>query len=104
VKRRPISLRHALSFAWSTYKHRWRLFTAVLLTLVGVWVALELIVIAGQRWGLVWWAIAHLAFFLVFAGLEVGFLRVCLACYDGAAPTYADLFGHWAAGSKFFAA
>jgi hypothetical protein len=97
-------MRHALGFAWSTYKQRWSLFTAMLLTMVGAWVALELIVIAGQRLGLVWWAVAHVAFFLAFAGLEVGFLRVCLACYDGAAPTYADLFGLWAAGPRFFAA
>jgi uncharacterized membrane protein len=65
---------------------------------------LGLVVIGGQRFGLAWWAGAHVAFFLVFAGLELGFLHICLACYDGEAPTYADTFGRLRVGPTFFAA
>jgi hypothetical protein len=53
VNRRPISIRHAFSFAWSAYKQRWSVFTAVLLTMVGAWVALELIVMPVSAW--VWY-------------------------------------------------
>src|SRR5262249_35110534 len=104
VKRRPISTRHALTFAWSTLKRRWGLFTAVLLTMVSAWGTLELVVIGGPRVGLAWWALAHGAFFLVFAGLELGFLHICLACYDGEAPTYAEILWRLRVGPTFFAA
>jgi hypothetical protein len=100
VKRIPLSIRLAFHFAWPILKKRFGLFTAVLLTIFGAWVALEVEVIAGQRFGLFLWALAHVAFFIFVAGIEVGFLRICLALYDGGEPTFADLFAHLALGPK----
>ncbi len=102
VKRIPPSVRLAFQFAWPVLKKRFGLFTAVLLTIFGAWVALEVVVIAGQRFGLLLWAVAHVAFFIFVAGIEVGFLRICLALYDGGEPTFADLFAHLALGPKVF--
>lgn len=99
----PLSIRQAFNFAWPIFKKRFGLFTAVLLTIFGAWVALEIVVIAGQRLGIVLWAVAHLAFFIFVAGLEVGFLQICLALCDGGEPTFADIFTHLALGPKFLA-
>ncbi len=104
MKRVPISIGQAFNFAWPIFKKRFGLFTAVLLTIFGAWVALEIVVIAGQRLGIVLWALAHLAFLVFVAGLEVGFLQICLALCDGREPTFADIFTHLALGPKFLAA
>jgi hypothetical protein len=98
-----LSIRQAFNFAWPIFKKRFGLFTAVLLTIFGAWVALEIVVIAGQRFGILLWAAAHLAFLVFVAGLEVGFLQICLALGDGREPTFADTFTHLALGPKFLA-
>ena len=103
MKRDPISIRQALNFAWPIYKKRFGLFAAILLTILGAWVALEIVVIAGQRFGFLLWAVMHLAFLMFVAGVEVGFLQVCLALYEGAEPTFADVFTHLALGPRFLA-
>lgn len=48
----------------------------IMLTFLSAWILLEMAVIAGQHYGWVWWAAMHLLFFIVFAGLEVGFLQI----------------------------
>lgn len=101
VKRIPLTIRQAFNFAWPIFKKRFGLFTAVLLTIFSAWVALEIVVIAGQRFGILLWAVAHLAFLVFVAGVEVGFLRICLALCDGREPRYADTFTHLALGPKF---
>jgi hypothetical protein len=103
VKHDLISVRQAFNFAWPIYKKRCGLFTAVLLTVAGAWVTLEIVVIAGQRFGILLWAAMHLAFLIFVAGVEVGLLRACLALYDGAEPTFADTFTHLALGPRFLA-
>src|SRR5713226_2558446 len=103
MKHRPISIRQAFDFAWPTFKKRFGLFTAVLLTILGAWVVLEIVVIAGQRYGILLWAVMHLAFLIFVAGVEVGFLKVCLALYAGAEPTFTDTFRHLALGPRFLA-
>jgi hypothetical protein len=103
VERSPISIRQAFNFAWPIFKRRFALFTAVLLTIFGAWVALEIVVIAGQHFGILLWIVTHLAFLIFVAGLEVGLLQVCLALYDGEEPTFADSFAHLALGPKFLA-
>jgi hypothetical protein len=103
VKRDPISVRQAFGFAWPIFKKRFGLFTAVLLTILGAWFALEIVVIAGQRFGILLWVLMHLAFLIFVAGVEVGFLKICLAFYDGEEPTFADTFTHLTLGPKFFA-
>lgn len=80
---RAISLRLAVTFAWSTVKTHFGLLARVLLTLLGAWVALEIVVITGQRMSILWWIIAHLVFFIFFSGVELGLLQVCLAFYEG---------------------
>ena len=103
MRRNPISIRQALNFAWPAFKKRYRLFAAVLLTIFGAWAVLEIVVIAGQRFGILLWVAAHLAFLVFFAGVEVGFLRICLAIHDGEDPAFADAFAHLALGPKFLA-
>jgi hypothetical protein len=104
VKHSPISMRRAFDFAWPTLKRRFGLFTAVLLTILAAWVVLEIVVIAGQRFGIVLWAVMHLAFLIFFAGVELGLLQMCRALRDGKDPVFADTFAHLSAGPKFLAA
>ena len=73
------------------------------LTILGAWVALEIVVIAGQRFGILWWVVMHLAFLIFVAGVEVGLLQICLSLCDGAEPTFADTFTHLALGPRFLA-
>ena len=92
VKPNPPSIRKAFHFAWKVYKEQFGLLTACLLTFFAAWVILEIIVIAGQQSGIWLWTAAHLGFFIVFAGMEVGFIQICLALHDGKQVRYADLF------------
>jgi len=94
----------ALHFAWPVLKKHFWLFAAVLLTFLASWVVLEAIVIGGQRFGILLWVIAHIAFLVFFSGLELGFLRICLDYCDGRNPTYADAFQRLGRGPKFLAA
>jgi uncharacterized membrane protein len=104
VKHRPISMRHAVDFAWPTLKKRFSLFTSVLLTILAAWVVLEVVVIAGQRFGIVLWAAMHLAFLIFLAGVELGLLQICRAFRDGKVPAFADTFAYLPLGPKFLAA
>ena len=104
MKHRPISMRHAFDFAWPALKQHFGLFTAVLLTILAAWVVLEIVVIAGQRFGIVLWAVMHLAFLIFFAGAELGLLQICRALRDGKDPVFADTLAHLSAGPKFLAA
>jgi hypothetical protein len=99
----PISIRQTFNFVWPIFKKRFGLFTAVLLTIFGAWVTLEIVVIAGQRFGILLWAVAHLAFLILVAGVEVGFLQICLALSDGGEPKFFDTFTHLTLGPKFLA-
>jgi len=102
MKPNPPSIREAFHFAWKVYKEQFGLFTACMLTFFATWVVLEIIVIAGQRFGVWLWAAAHISFFIVFAGMEVGFIQICLALYDGKQVRYADLFRELRLGVNFF--
>lgn len=103
MKGDSLSIRQAFNFAWPIFKRRFGLFTSLLITLFGAWLILEIVVIAGQRFGVLLWAVAHLVF-LIFAGVvEVGFLRICLALSNGREPQFADAFAHLNLGLKFLA-
>ena len=47
--------------------------------------------------------IAHLSFFIVFAGMEVGFVQICLAIHDGKQVFYSDIFRGLPLGARFLA-
>jgi len=95
------TIRHAFDFGWATFKANFRLLTACVLTFFGSWVILEVLVVAGQRLGFLWWLAAHLSFFVVFAGLEVGFIRMCLAIHDNDQVAYTDIFQALHLGGKY---
>ena len=95
-------MRRSIAIAWPIFRQRPGLFVGILLTILGAWLLLELVVIAGQSSGIVLWVAAHSAFLLFFAGVEVGFLRVCLALIDGRDIAIGDAFRHFALGPKFF--
>lgn len=95
------SIRHAFGFVWTTFKANIGLLTACILTFFASWVVLEVLVIAGQQLGFLWWLATHLSFFVVFAGLEVGFIRICLDLHDGKQVTYIDIFRELRQGANF---
>ena len=103
IGRNQISIGEAVDFAWSAYRRRWRLFTSVLLAMLGAWVVLEVVVFTTQRLGILAWALAHIAFLLCFAGIEVGLLRISLALQFGRNPTLADAFKHFKLAPGFLA-
>ena len=104
MKPSPISMRHAFDFAWLAFKERFGLFAAVLLTIFTAWVVLEIVVIAGQRFGIVLWVVTHLAFLIFLAGVELGLLQICRAFSEGKVPAFADTFAHLRSGPKFLVA
>ena len=95
------SIREAFNFARVKLKEHFGLLTACVLTFFGSWVVLEVLVVAGQRLGFVWWLAAHISFFIVFAGLEVGFIRMCLAIHDNDQVVYTDIFQTLHLGGKY---
>jgi hypothetical protein len=102
MNQNPISIRVAFTFARKTYQSHYPLFIASMLTFFAAWVLLEITVIAGQKLGMILWVIAHLAFFIVFAGLEVGFIQIGLALVNGQEVSYSILFSKLASGGSFF--
>jgi hypothetical protein len=101
--RNQISIGAAIDFAWFAYRRRWRLFSSVLLAMLGAWVVLEVVVLTTQRLGILAWALAHIAFLLCFSGIEVGLLRISLALQDGRNPRLADAFNHFNLAPGFLA-
>jgi hypothetical protein len=99
--RNQISIGEAVDFAWSAYRRRWRLFTSVVLAMLGAWVVLEVVVFTTQPLGILAWALEHIAFVFCFAGIEVGLLRISLALDDGRNPRLADAFNHFNLGPWF---
>jgi hypothetical protein len=99
--RNQISIGEAVDFARSAYGRRWRLFTIVLLTMLGAWVVLEVLVFTTQRLGILAWALEHIAFLLCFAGIEVGLLRISLALADGRNPRLADALNQFSFAPAF---
>jgi hypothetical protein len=97
-------MRQAARSAWPVYKRHYGLFMAFLLALFGAWVVLEIVVVVGQDFGIWLWAAAHVAFFILFAGLEVGFLQICLALSHDREQSFLDLFGYMTLGPKFLVA
>ena len=95
------SIRMAFDFAWMTFKKQIGLFTAFMLTFFTLWVVVEVAVVAGQRFGLLLWVIAHLGFFVIFAGLEIGLIRVCLGFQDGKQIHYSEIFRELHLGISF---
>ena len=91
----------AVGFAWPAFRKHYRFFSVVLLTVFAAWIALEIVVIAGQRFGILLWAIAHFAFLSFFASVEIGVVQACLELYDGNDLKIADAFAHWSLGLKF---
>jgi len=104
MKTGAISLRQATAFAWPTFKKHWRLHVSILFTMLLAWVVLEVVVIYGQRFGILLWTAAHVAFLIFFASLQVGFLQSCLALRDCQAPTFAGVFAPFSIGAKFLVA
>ena len=62
-----------------------------MLALFASWVALEVAVIFLQRLGIVVWLLLHLAFFVFFAGLMAGLLRIASRAAENQAPELTDL-------------
>jgi uncharacterized membrane protein len=77
--------------AWKAFKSYPRVFVISMLALFATWVALEVAVVALQRFGVVVWLILHLAFFVFFSGLMLGLHRMALETMDGQAPKLASL-------------
>jgi hypothetical protein len=97
----PPSIRGAFDFAQRIFKEHFGLFTAYICTFFAAWVILEVIVVAGQQFGLFFWVIAHLIFFVVFAGMEVGFVQICLALHDRKQVRYSEIFSELHLGVHF---
>jgi uncharacterized membrane protein len=91
----------AFRFAWQALWRHFGLFAGILLLFVAAWVLLEVVVIGGEGLGPLLWAGAHSAFLVVFAGLELGLLRVSLDIHDGKSPTLATAFERFRLGPVF---
>ena len=79
--------------AWRLYVASWPVFSGAVAILFASWVVLEVAVAAVQRFGILPWAVLHLAFLLTFAGLVAGLHRLALEAVDGRVPRLNDLFG-----------
>jgi uncharacterized membrane protein len=95
------SISKAFHLAQEVYKEHIGLFTACMSTFFASWVVLEIIVIAGQRFGALLWMAAHLTFFVLFAGMEIGFIHICLMLHDGKQARYLELFRDLRLGVNF---
>ena len=81
-----------------------RIFIFSMLILFASWAALEVAVVALQRFGVIVWLILHLAFFVFFSGLMLGFHRIALESVNGKAPKLANLTALLGRGPTFLLA
>jgi uncharacterized membrane protein len=77
--------------AWKMFRSDPRVFLISMLILFGSWAALEVAVVALQRFGIVVWLILHLGFFVFFSGLMLGLHRIALETVSGKVPKLANL-------------
>jgi uncharacterized membrane protein len=96
-------IRH-FGIGWKAFKSYPRVFVISMLILFASWAALEVAVVALQRFGVVLWLILHLAFFVFFSGLMVGLHRIALETVDGKAPKLANLTALLGRGPTFLLA
>jgi uncharacterized membrane protein len=89
---------------WRAFKAHPGLFLASMFTLFLSWVILEVGVIALQHLGIVVWLVLHLAFFVFFSGLMVGFHRLSLRTVQGETPELSDLIASLNRGPTFLLA
>jgi uncharacterized membrane protein len=75
-----------------------------MLILFASWAALEVAVVALQRFGVVVWLILHLAFFVFFSGLMLGLHRIALETVNGKVPKLANLTALLGRGPTFLLA
>jgi uncharacterized membrane protein len=68
------------------------------------WVILELLVVAGQQLGTIFNLAIHLVFLIVFSGLQIGFIKICLNVCMGNNPPYTELFKSLNQGAKLLVA
>jgi hypothetical protein len=102
-----ISLHAALRFAWTAYKQHFQLFAAMLVAVLGGWVALEILAFTASQMGIIGIIIsvvAHLAFGVFYAGMMAGLLRMCLTIRRGEQPTLAEGFGSFDLGPRLMVA
>jgi len=99
-----ISIRKSLAQAWDIYRASMWFYTKIVLTFFIAWIILELVVYLAQDLGQVFNLAVHLLFLVIFAGLQVGFIRICLDANAGYTPHYSHLFEHLKQGSKFLVA
>ena len=99
-----LSVPQALRWAWRAFRANVWLYVAVILTLFAAWVALEVVVVAGQSLGKLFNLAAHLSFLVGFAGLCSGFIEICLQVAQGGHPNYRTLFSKLQLGPAMLAA
>jgi uncharacterized membrane protein len=99
-----ISLRRSLNWAWKTFQNNPMFYMGIVLTFFASWVVLEAMVVAGQRLGAIFNLAIHTIFLIVFSGLQMGFMKICLEVYKGNKPPYAELFRSIKQGAKFLIA
>ena len=99
-----ISLRQSINWAWTTFKDNPRFYIGIVLTFFASWVVLELSVVAGQRLGTIFNLTIHLVFLIVFSGLQIGFIKICLDVCVGNSPSYTELFKSLNQGAKLLIA
>jgi hypothetical protein len=99
-----ISFRRAFAHAWDIYRVNVWFYTKIILSFFIAWVLLELAVYLGQDLGPAFNLVVHLLFLVIFAGLEVGFIQICLDANAGYQPHYPQFFEHFKQGPKFLVA
>jgi len=103
-RNQSISIRKALAQAWDIYRASMWFYTKIVLTFFIVWIILELVVYLAQDLGQLFNLAVHLLFLVIFAGLQVGFIRICLDANAGYQPHYSHLFEHLKQGPNFLLA
>jgi len=102
-----ISLHAALRFAWTAYAQHFQLFAAMLVAILGGWVALEILAFSVSQMGIIGIivsVVAHLAFGLFYAGMTAGLWRMCLTIRRGDQPSLTEGFGSFGDAPKLLVA
>jgi uncharacterized membrane protein len=95
---------HLAAEAWRHYRIHAGLLMLCFLTIVGAWVVLELLVMWGNRLGVLYNLALHFLFLVAAAGLQAGFLKIALDINDGETVGYRRLFSKLRNGPSFLAA
>ncbi len=103
-KGHTVTVHKSITWGLMKFKDNPLFYIEIVLTFFVSWVILELSVVVGQKLGVIFNLAIHTAFLIIFSGLQIGFMKICLGVYTEKTLPYSELFKSINQGANFLVA